>query len=100
MTTEHIRVQPDETVHLPQIITVGDQSAGKSLAPEVTVRRKYPAKGDTCNCACFVTELILRITTRHRWESSYYYPTANTFPQMQASLLSNRISAWMVSLDL
>jgi GTPase SAR1 family protein len=47
-----------EIVDLPQIIVVGDQSAGKSSVLEAISRVRFPVDGDLCTR--FATELILR----------------------------------------
>lgn len=49
-----------DIVQLPQIIVVGDQSAGKSSVLEAISRVKFPIKGDLCTR--FPTELVLRRT--------------------------------------
>lgn len=48
-------------VDLPQIIVVGDQSAGKSSVLEAISRIRFPVKGGVCTR--FATELVLR---RHK----------------------------------
>ena len=45
-------------VNLPQIIVVGDQSAGKSSVLEAISHVRFPVKGDVCTR--FATELVLR----------------------------------------
>ncbi|KAF7557990.1 hypothetical protein G7Z17_g228 [Cylindrodendrum hubeiense] len=45
-------------VNLPQIIVVGDQSAGKSSVLEAISRVRFPVKGGLCTR--FATELVLR----------------------------------------
>lgn len=47
-----------DIVQLPQIIVVGDQSAGKSSVLEAISRVKFPTKGGLCTR--FATELVLR----------------------------------------
>lgn len=47
-----------DIVHLPQIVVVGDQSAGKSSVLEAISRVRFPTKGGLCTR--FATELILR----------------------------------------
>jgi GTPase SAR1 family protein len=47
-----------DIVDLPQIIVVGDQSAGKSSVLEALSRVRFPVDGDLCTR--FATELILR----------------------------------------
>ena len=51
-------LQVGEIVKLPQIIVVGDQSAGKSSVLEAISRVRFPTKGDLCTR--FATELVLR----------------------------------------
>lgn len=51
-------LQVGDIVDLPQIIVVGDQSAGKSSVLEAISRVRFPAKGDICTR--FATELRLR----------------------------------------
>lgn len=51
-------LQVGDIVDLPQIIVVGDQSAGKSSVLEAISRVRFPAKGDLCTR--FATELRLR----------------------------------------
>ncbi|KAF1993809.1 P-loop containing nucleoside triphosphate hydrolase protein [Amniculicola lignicola CBS 123094] len=45
-------------ISLPQLITVGDQSAGKSSVLEALTRLRFPTKDDLCTT--FATELVLR----------------------------------------
>jgi GTP-binding protein EngB required for normal cell division len=54
------RLGVSDLVDLPQIVVVGDQSAGKSSVLEAISRVRFPAKEGTCTR--FATELILRKT--------------------------------------
>lgn len=54
----------DAYVELPQIIVVGDQSAGKSSVLEAISRVKFPAKSGLCTR--FATELVMRTATESK----------------------------------
>ncbi|POR33766.1 Interferon-induced GTP-binding protein Mx3 [Tolypocladium paradoxum] len=47
-----------QIVNLPQIVVVGEQSAGKSSVLEAISHVRFPVKGDVCTQ--FATELVLR----------------------------------------
>lgn len=58
-------------VNLPQIIVVGEQSAGKSSVLEAISRVRFPVKGDVCTR--FATEIVLRHATKTRADVSIQF---------------------------
>ncbi|OAQ67158.1 dynamin family protein [Pochonia chlamydosporia 170] len=55
-------------VNLPQIIVVGEQSAGKSSVLEAVSHVRFPVKGDVCTR--FATEIVLRQAKQTRVDVS------------------------------
>jgi len=62
----------DAYVELPQIIVVGDQSAGKSSVLEAISRVKFPAKSGLCTR--FATELVMRTASESKVEVRIIHP--------------------------
>jgi GTP-binding protein EngB required for normal cell division len=65
-------------IDLPQIIVVGDQSAGKSSVLEAISRVRFPVEGEVCTR--FATELALRRADDVRVEVSIQYADRSVLP--------------------
>ncbi|KAF4964584.1 hypothetical protein FSARC_7490 [Fusarium sarcochroum] len=70
-----------KTIDLPQIIVVGEQSAGKSSVLEAISHVRFPVKGNLCTR--FATELVLRqanetridvsVKLKNKWRSPRFF---------------------------